>query len=311
MQWCPLYKSGSSSWMAVFAKLTGALSDITEEKIRKGDITFMHLAKNFRMFHNSAAHANLARGEEKLKIFTMVVVRHPFKRILSAYRDKLERIKGREYYSNTIGKAIIKRFRRAKEMKLTVLGKSYHIITSPFGVISRIELQQKTAPRNYPGVKQKIVSSSKIDNISSSRDLTSTKLKDSINLRVPTFEEFCKYLVTTVDQTTMNEHWRPQYLDCSPCHHKFDLILKLEEIDTDKMQVFKLLDLANNSSESREVERVWNRWINRNTLRSSFNDSWYYSQLSHSLMNQLYELYKPDFQLFDYSPDEYFGMLKK
>lgn len=288
--------------MALFAKLSGALSEITERQIRKGSITFMHLAKNFRMFH-SATSANLAR-DDKTPVFTMVIVRHPFKRLLSAYRDKLERIKGREYYHQTIGKTIIRRFRGSEKNDMQVVNLFGQSFTMRKGKIISLTGLQSGKINSNPIANKGAINQNRINSTTGNNSSLNN------NQRIPTFEEFCKYLIS-INPTTMNEHWRPQFLDCSPCHHKFDLILKVEDIDKDKMQVFKLLELSNlTSTEYQEIDNVWENWTNRNVNGGDFKESFYFSQLSDYLIRQLYELYEPDFKLFGYSPDEYFSMTR-
>ena len=103
--------------------------------ITSGKITFVKLAKNFRMFLEvpPPQTPNHERNEDNQEIskllktlngeedernldelnvrIQMIIVRHPFERILSAYRDKLERIKGRHYYHRKFGLPIIRKFR--------------------------------------------------------------------------------------------------------------------------------------------------------------------------------------------------------
>lgn len=44
-----------------------------------------------------------------------IIVRHPFERILSAYRDKLEHRKGREYYYRRYGRHIVRSQRKGND----------------------------------------------------------------------------------------------------------------------------------------------------------------------------------------------------
>ena len=46
----------------------------------------------------------------------------------------------------------------------------------------------------------------------------------------PSFVEFVEYLIKT-PVTKYDEHWRPQFLLCPPCHFKFDVIVKMETFD--------------------------------------------------------------------------------
>ena len=43
----------------------------------------------------------------------------------------------------------------------------------------------------------------------------------------PSFVEFVSYLVET-PLTHYDEHWKPIFLLCPPCHFKFDVIVKME-----------------------------------------------------------------------------------
>lgn len=52
---------------------------------------------------------------------TFLIVRHPFERLVSAYRDKLEHIEGRDYYYKRFGRHITHKyhkFRKPNETKL-------------------------------------------------------------------------------------------------------------------------------------------------------------------------------------------------
>ena len=46
----------------------------------------------------------------------------------------------------------------------------------------------------------------------------------------PSFVEFVEYLVET-PVTKYDEHWRPQFLLCPPCHFKFDVIVKIKTFE--------------------------------------------------------------------------------
>ncbi|XP_071530535.1 uncharacterized protein [Panulirus ornatus] len=100
-----------------------------------------------------------------------MVVRHPFHRILSAYRDKfLTRSESTQFnkFKTNYGRRIIHRYRR-----------------------------QHAQPPGYSDV--------------------------------PTFWEFVEYLTNT-PVWEYNEHWRPYYLTCTPCHHRYSIILDLENL---------------------------------------------------------------------------------
>lgn len=255
-KWCPIFKAASTPWLAVFTKLSKALTNRTEGQIKHGKLGFMELAKMYRLLTPRIYDKMIHPIKYK-----MVVVRHPFKRLLSAYRDKIERVKGRHYYYNKYSTKIIARFRK-----------------------------YQTASPEWRRPKD-------------------TTLKNS-SLKIPTFHEFVRYVLST-ELKKLDEHWRPIFLDCNPCHQNFDFILKVETLNRDKDEIMKYLHVFPHDPLYREVEDVWVRWNNPSgTNQPRRNDSFYFSQLTIEEMDKLYNLYEPDFKIFNYSPDSYFLMAK-
>lgn len=132
--------------------------------------------------------------------------------------------------------------------------------------------------------------------------------EDSFYSDVPTFPEFVDYLIGT-PVTQYNEHWQPFYIICSPCEINYNIILKLESIDEDSdMLVYRtglpelkpklvhktpqshLSNLTNNKTEDSHHENVI-------TL--------YFSQVSDRQILKLYDIFKIDFEMFDYDIDTY------
>ena len=48
----------------------------------------------------------------------------------------------------------------------------------------------------------------------------------------PSFVEFIEFLIET-PVSKYDEHWKPQFILCPPCHFKFDVIVKMETFDRD------------------------------------------------------------------------------
>ena len=46
----------------------------------------------------------------------------------------------------------------------------------------------------------------------------------------PSFVEFAEFLIET-PVTKYDEHWKPHFILCPPCHFKFDVIVKMETFD--------------------------------------------------------------------------------
>ncbi|XP_044203368.1 carbohydrate sulfotransferase 12-like isoform X2 [Thunnus albacares] len=112
----------------------------------------------------------------------------------------------------------------------------------------------------------------------------------------PTFQQFITYLLDpeTEKESIFNEHWRQVYRLCHPCQVKYDFIGRLETLETDAEHLLKLL----------KVDHLL-RFPSgaRNRTAASWERDWF-AQIPITMRKELYELYKPDFELFGYpKPD--------
>lgn len=113
--------------------------------------------------------------------------------------------------------------------------------------------------------------------------------------RRPSFSDFVNYLLRTpVDQ--YNDHWVPYWLHCHLCEVEYDVIAKMETIteDTDFIS-----DRSGLSSFNISLP-----WSNKKRPREDVTSE-YIKQLSLTQLRRLYEIYKPDFEMFDYSIEPY------
>lgn len=106
LTWCKVPKAGSSTWTFNFLKLAGVNPK-------------SHLHKALRDHYPKQSSNTIMKDT-----FRFMVVRHPFERILSAYRDKLEDIsrdlEARDgYYYTVYGKNIVSEFRDKTDTNLT------------------------------------------------------------------------------------------------------------------------------------------------------------------------------------------------
>ena len=318
--------------MAIFGKLSNFLTPHTEQRIKEGKLTFVELFKDSRLNYPKR---DLGMSKDKRPIIhQMVIVRHPFERLLSAYRDQLERRIGRDFYHRKYGYQIVSRFRYANQFNYTALEllpetKQFRsVLSKVLGKLFRPERSYVMAISSVflNGLRLTTISLAALFFLSEFRDsgkmsnLTSEELiaaaigTNPIVYRPPTFKEFVDYLLR-VDPRTMDEHWRPMYLDCHPCYHHFDLILKVETMETDKEAVFKLLgynrDEDKNNGSLLELNQIWNRWANKALVPLSSHtnlSSDYFSKISRANLRLLYKVYEPDFILFNYTADKYFSM---
>ncbi|XP_064091082.1 carbohydrate sulfotransferase 10-like isoform X2 [Macrobrachium nipponense] len=163
--WCKVPKVASTSFVHALLRLSG-VGHLLDARVHR---SHLHMVLRRMM--------PPPRADEDVRGFAaFMVVRHPFQRVLSAYRDKfLDRSEG-------------KKFRKFKEL---------------YG-LSIIAKHRKSEPPP----------------------------EEEYYRDVPTFWEFVQYLIST-PVWEYNEHWRPYYLTCSPCHHHYNFILHLETLQDD------------------------------------------------------------------------------
>ncbi|CAG0915512.1 unnamed protein product [Notodromas monacha] len=86
--YCNVFKAASTSWITVFNQLTG-LTELDLKSVRKTPVSIM------RMIYPRPSNEQLQEAMQDSLSF--IVVRDPFERLLSAYRDKFESAKNGHY----------------------------------------------------------------------------------------------------------------------------------------------------------------------------------------------------------------------
>lgn len=99
--WCNVFKAASSSWMYNFNILAG----YSPAFLKKTNIVSLSLA---RRKYPRVSFAELRRAQNDS--VTFLIVRHPFERLLSAYRDKFMYAVPHSYHDK-LGTQIIKKYR--------------------------------------------------------------------------------------------------------------------------------------------------------------------------------------------------------
>ncbi|XP_043461702.1 carbohydrate sulfotransferase 11-like [Leptopilina heterotoma] len=231
ISWCPIYKVASSLWMRRFAKLGGILTNETKERLEENALQISTIVNNF--YNNDEMNINERLQKlKKTKIF--LVVRHPFERLLSAYRDKLEHKEGRDYYYRRFGRHITYKYRK-----------------------------------------------NKTENTQSE----------------PLFIEFLEFIVK---EKYFDEHWIPYTEACLPCDINYNYILKFETFEEESRFLLQQLKL---DDKLHSLEK-------RNSTTKSILKN-YYQQIPVKLLKKLYNIYEKDFQLFSYTPEEYYSLGKQ
>lgn len=95
-------------------------------------------------------------------------------------------------------------------------------------------------------------------------------------------------------------HWSNIVSFCTPCQLRFDVIAKFETLEEDQMYLIEKAGLGG------LIKPQWkNPGKGKNTHELIMK---YYSQLTKNQIKGLYEMFKFDFELFDYNPAEYLRM---
>ena len=117
--------------------------------------------------------------------------------------------------------------------------------------------------------------------------------------KLPSFDEFTEYLRTLPDDLQWDMHWRPIHQVCYPCAIDYDYVGNFETVKEDAdyiLQQLKLDKMAEFPSFSGS--------------KTSKGLTKYYSQIPRKRIEKLIEIYRPDFDMFNYDfPDEIMALL--
>lgn len=123
--------------------------------------------------------------------------------------------------------------------------------------------------------------------------------------RWPTFPEFVEFLLFEANSgTTLDMHWTPINTFCTPCQVKFDMILKFETLEEDQRYLIEKAGLSKLGVRP-EHKNPGKGKHNNETLISSF------AELTKSQIRGLYEIFKYDFEIFDYSAEPFIKIARE
>ena len=120
---------------------------------------------------------------------------------------------------------------------------------------------------------------------------------------LPTFNQFLRYVVKH-GLNEVNEHWDLYTKTCSPCSANYTVIGRLE---TSRQDLEFILRESNLGQYAGEVEK-------QHETQGGPSINWretYFSQVPCSLLKDVYEMYKLDFELFGYDPEEHLKLCKE
>lgn len=247
LAWCPIYKAASTSWLYNFIKLGG----VEESEVKNAKEQVSTIA---RRIWPPLPYEDAEQALETCLKF--MIVRHPFERLVSAYRDKLENTNigqehGVEHFYKKYGRKIVEKYRPAGQ--------------------------------GLPAVRY-------------SQDMDDPSIPAPKGVE-PTFEEFVKYLSETDLVYYADDHWMPYYLYCTPCLLDYDVIAKFETLERDQNYVVLKKRLGN------RIKPTWKHLTKG--VKTSDTVRKYFATITKKDLMALYEKYRIDFELFDYSVDEY------
>ncbi|XP_076058225.1 carbohydrate sulfotransferase 13-like isoform X1 [Oratosquilla oratoria] len=253
--WCPVYKAGSSSFLNAFILAGG----MTEEDIRS-----RFLQTNARMLYPVISVSTFM--EVSSLTMHIMIVRHPWTRLLSSYRNKIEQTsKWDPYFLANVGTNIV--------------------------------LHTRTLPEGVDPGNARVLAKQAMDHLAFGTFLPEDNPYRFPTLR-PTFREFLEYVAEFYQA---NEHWAPIRSFCSPCNKHLNYhVVKFEDYATEVSSV--LYEAGLDQWDARHD----NPTTKNASYQTAQLVNTYFRNIETSLLNRLYANYRDDFILFDYAPDQFF-----
>ncbi len=183
--WCPIFKAASATWIHFFFESDPNLTSEQRREIDDGTKKPLDLIESTRTNLKSPNDFNEYR-------MTFIVVRHPFNRLVSVFRDKLEQINqvDKDWFVRTIGKKMVTKYR---EKTLKRFGHDFFSKGNNLGAILPVKYQRPSSD-------------------------------------LPTFWEFVQYVLDE-GWNKADEHWKPAFYYCSICTINYDYVIKFEEME--------------------------------------------------------------------------------
>ena len=172
--------------------------------------------------------------------YSFVFVRHPFERLLSAYRNKLQK-PYTDYFQRKYGSSILKLFRV---------------------------------------------------------NLTQQQYREGKNV---TFKEFVDFVIHVYDKRgarDFDEHWQVMHTLCTPCTMKYNYVGKMETLLQDADEILREIGVYD------KVKFPANATDKYKVKLKSLMER-YYSTLTKTSVDKLYNIYKDDFLSFGYEIPDY------
>jgi len=251
--YCPVFKAASTSWLINYLKLSNTTTDPKNGNLHTKITNLFPPPATFKL-----------RKQIFSESIKFIIVRHPFERLVSAFRDKLAGFSRNEHYL-TMRKHIIQKYRK--------------------------KTRDKSA--------------------------------------IPTFRESIDFVLDElkkmeagVSKIMIDGHFMPYSRRCIPCAMHYDVIIKFETLESDSQYLINQCQLGDQLTVSHENPaptgaRTEQGQKNKSkkvksgkslpdkTSSSSFQSLDFFKDIPHSKIQQLYEHYRHDFEIFGYSAADY------
>lgn len=194
--YCPIYKAASTSWTVTLLEIGG----FWKKDHHKKNVNLQTFVRQVYPKISNFAGPALTRSMTRF-----MVVRHPFERLLSCYRDKFEQAKKAFYYTR-YGDKMVRNYRKFPA----------HITSSQLGMLQE-QVRAKVAagvPVHLPG----------------------NPFAEPLG---PMFSEFVQYVLHAKHD---DEHWRTYFEHCSPCHMSYQFVLRFEDINREGKEFIEYLN---------------------------------------------------------------------
>ena len=119
----------------------------------------------------------------------------------------------------------------------------------------------------------------------------------------PTFAKFAEKVIRGAERGSYNVHWEPYILSCSYCHFNYTILSKLETMEEDRKYILDSVG-ANIPKRKKIHNKVVGDEIEKVTCDS-------FSELTREQGEKLANIYKYDFELFEYDGQKYLDCCKE
>ncbi|XP_037958197.1 carbohydrate sulfotransferase 11 [Teleopsis dalmanni] len=127
----------------------------------------------------------------------------------------------------------------------------------------------------------------------------------------PTFEEFLKFLINEHKQKKrFDEHWAPIYSFCTPCSINFTIIGKVETFKRDSEYIIRqagLESLLLGKLPKHKLRKIGNQ---ASGIKTDALLERYFSEINRKTLDQLLDIYRLDFELFNYNFSKYYDVVQ-